>query len=154
MPDNSTDNTLRVIVQRYPNPDIIEFNTDRPLAYSHDTQDFRFKNGKVEIASMIEPQESEPFAQALAEHIFAIPGIVSDFNGGVGIERYEIRVHKAKAFSQDAIEAQVLEILSEAFGGVRLDVQRVGPNDPLRNNVSHEGEPGYTDPDPERDFDS
>lgn len=112
---------MRVVIERHPNPDVTTYHLNRIMSQSRRSISFEFDSGEVKPSCLFTSEKEknvEPFAQSLAERLYAIHGIASDsiLSGGIMISMFEVRVSKGKAFDDEEIEPHVLTALAEAFG--------------------------------------
>ncbi|MEO8691481.1 MAG: hypothetical protein ABI397_01705, partial [Candidatus Saccharimonas sp.] len=112
---------MSIVVQRHPNPQFSSFHVDRVLSNAPDGVEFKYDRGEVRPdESSLEASDLpiEPSVQAIAERIYAIPGI-SD-NGPMGsnlwIGKCEIFVGKGVAFPDREIEEGVIAAIAKSFG--------------------------------------
>lgn len=121
--------SLRIIVQRHPNPTITTYHVDQWLS-------------------------DYGFSRSLTAELEGIPGVVKEgkslISKPIRIEGYEISVERGVAFTDEEVEAGVLASIAGAFGltvndcAIKYEGRGIAANDTPDEETS-----GSETPDPE-----
>ncbi len=101
---------MKIKIEEVPNEAILNFHVDKKVSPELVVDADSVENIKEEWDFMEDGKEPPEILVALAEALFAIPGVTS-----LGFDKYEITVEKAELFEWKDIEPKVLEIIKAQF---------------------------------------
>ncbi len=106
----------RIVVETFPNPQCRDFHTTVRLS-NHPIHYFQ---GSIRDSSKKYLEDVGPVGTELVRNLFEIPGI-----GGVFIHPYHVgpRIGEAFRWAEDGIADAVIEVIKEAFGDRKGEVE-------------------------------